>query len=202
MGAESSRNYSIDLNTGSKAWSLVVAGYSTAAAGLVVFLTINGASGIPTAATIGTAGLIVIGLLLPATGILLMRRVLDPTERAVKYGFAMQAFGLLVLLFGVLLVVVASSLSGYFLSAVLVVAASVSAIAGVALLRVHYYIAYMILGTALIFSGAGVIVASNIAFEYLISRVQNTIYVDLGATISACGCVLAAYSIFTLHSHK
>ena len=63
-------------------------------------------------------------------------------------------------------------------------------------------VAYLILGTALIFSGVGLIVGSNIAFEYLISQVENTIYVDIGATVSACGCVLAAYSFFVLHNRS
>ena len=134
-----------------------------------------------------------------------LRRGLDPTKSAARYGFAMQAFGLLGLLFGAVLVVVASSLSGYLLSAVFVVSAGVSAVAGAVLLR-RYFIsssasntrnaAYLIFGTALIFSGVGLIVASNIAFEYLISQVENTVIVDIGATVSACGCVVAAYSFF------
>ena len=123
MGANSSTNSPTDMKTASKAWGLVVAGYSTAAMALVAFLTINGASGIPTAATIGTAFLVAIGLLLPAAGMLQLRRGLGPIKRAARYGFAMQAFGLLGLLFGAVLVVVASSLSGYLLSAVFVVTA-------------------------------------------------------------------------------
>ena len=123
----------------------------------------------------------------------------------------MQAFGLLGLLFGVVLIVVTSSLSGYLVSAVFVATAGVSAIAGAVLLRRHFIsaiasntrgVAYLIFGTALIFSGVGLIVGSNIAFEYLISQVENTIYVDIGATVSACGCVLAAYSFFVLSKSK
>lgn len=178
----------------------------------MAFLTINGASGIPTAATIGTAVLVVIGLLLPAAGMLLLRRGLGAIKSAARYGFAMQALGLLGLLFGVVLVVAASSLSGYFVSAVFVVTTGVLAIAGAVLLRGHYMfasssntsraVAYLIFGTALIFSGVGLIVGSNIAFEYLISQVENTIYVDIGATVSACGCILAAYSFFALHNRS
>jgi hypothetical protein len=210
MVAISSMNSPLDVKTASKAGGLVVAGYSTAALALVAFLTINGASGIPPAATIGTAGLVAIGLLLPAAGMLQLRRGLGPIKSAARYGFAMQAFGLLGLLFGVVLVVVASSLSGYLVSAVFVVTAGVSTIAGAVLLRGHYSaiasntrgVAYLIFGTALIFSGAGLIVGSNIAFEYLISQMENTIYVDIGATVSACGCVLAAYSFFVLHDRS
>jgi hypothetical protein len=210
MRAISSTNSPPGVKTASKAWGLVVAGYSTAAVALVAFLTINGASGTPMAATIGTASLLAIGLLLPTAGMLQLRRTLGPSTRAARYGYAMQAFGLLGLLIGVVIVVVVSSLSGHLVGAVFVVAAGVSAIAGAVLLREHYIsaiasntrgVAYLILGTALIFSGAGLIVASNVALEYLISDMQNTIYVDVGATVSACGCVLAAYSFFVLHNH-
>jgi hypothetical protein len=210
MGATPSTNSPPDVMTASKAWGLVVAGYSTAAVALVAFLTINGASGIPGAATIGTAGLVVTGLLLPAAGMLQLRRGLGPIKSAARYGFAMQAFGLLGLLLGVVLVVVSSSLSGYFLGAVFVVTAGVTAFAGAVLLRGHFSaiasntraVACLITGTALIFSGAGLIVGSNIEYEYLISQVENTIFVDLGAMVSACGCVLAAYSFFVLHDRS
>jgi len=211
MGAVSSTNAPPDVKAASQARGLVVGGYSTAAVGLLAFLTINGASGTSTAATIGTALLIAIGLLLPAAGMLLLRRGLGPAKGATRYGFAMQAFGLAGLLFGVVLLVVVPSLSGYFLSAAFVVTASVLAIAGAVLLRGHYIGtvaskarggAYLILGTVLIFSGVGLIVGSDIAFEYLISQVENTINVDIGATVTACGCVLAAYSFFSLNSRS
>lgn len=39
-------------------------------------------------------------------------------------------------------------------------------------------------------------VASNMAFWYLISRLENTIYVDMGEAVSACGCVLEAYFLY------
>jgi hypothetical protein len=54
---------------------------------------------------------------------------------------------------------------------------------------------YLILGTVLIFSGAALIMASNIESFYFISSVQNTVCVD-GATVIAVGCVLGAYSFF------
>jgi len=209
MGATPSTNPPPGAETASKAWGLVVAGYSMGAVALVAFLTINGASGISAAATIGTAGLVAIGLLLPAAGLLQLRRGIDSSQRAARYGFAMQGLGLIGLLLGVVIVVATSSVSGYLVSAVLVVIAGVSAIAGAVLLRAHYISAvasntrgavYLILGTGLIFSGVGLVVASNIAFEYLISQVQETVFVDVGATVSACGCVLAAYSFFGLNS--
>jgi small basic protein len=211
MAAVSSMNSPPEVKTASKAWSLIVAGYSTAAVGLVAFLTFNGASGTPVAATIGTAGSVVIGFLLLITGMLQPRRALGPTKSAARSGFAMQAFGLLGLLLGVVLVVAVPSLSSYFLSAAFVVISAVLAIAGALFLRGHYanttqsntrIASYMILGTALIFLGAGLIVGSNIAYEYLISQVENTVYVDIGATVSACGCVLAAYSFFVSRSRS
>ena len=193
--------------TASKAWRLVVAGYSTAAVALVLFLTINGASGIPTVAIVGTALLIVIGLLLPTAGLLQSRRSLGPIKSSARHGFVMQVFGLIGLLFGVVLVAFISSLSGYFISAVLVALSSVLAIAGATLLRRHFAsnnrsAAFLIFGTALIFSGVGLIVASNIAFEYLISQLQNTVYVDIGATVSSYGCVIAAYSYLKLATKR
>jgi hypothetical protein len=208
MGA--STHPSLDVKTASNGWSLVVAGYSIVAVALVAFLTINGASGIPMAATIGTAFLVIIGFLLPTAGMLQLRKGLGQIENAARYGYAMQAVGLLFLLFGVVLVVVVSSLSGYLVSATLVAIAGASAIAGAVLLRKHYgdiasktrNAMFLILGTALIFSGVGIIVGSNIAFEYWISQVANTIYVDIGATISACGCVVAAYSFYVLHNRS
>jgi hypothetical protein len=122
----------------------------------------------------------------------------------------MQAFGLLGLLFGVVIVVAAPSFSSYIIGAVFVITASVSAIGGAILSRVHFMsvsssnnlaVWYLILGTTLIFSGVGLIVASNIGLEFFVSSVENTIYVDIGAAVSACGSVLAAYSFFSLYNH-
>jgi hypothetical protein len=135
------------------------------------------------------------------------RRGLGLIMNAARCGFALQAFGLVALLFGVALVVVDSSFVGFLLSAVFVVVAGMSAIAGAVLLRRHYASntrgpAFLIFGIALIFLGVGLIVASNIAFVYFISQLENTVYADIGATISACGCVLEAYSFFILHNHQ
>jgi len=209
METRSSMIFPSEVKTASKAWILVVAGYSMAAIALVAFLTINGGSGTPVAATLGTAGLLAIGLLLPAAGMLKLRKDLTPIKSAARYGFAMQALGLLGLFVGVVLIVAVPSLSGYLTGAVFVVPAGASAIAGAIFLRRRYIrsieskaggVAWLIIGTSLVFLGAGIIVASNLAFWYLISQVENTVYVDMGATVSACGCVLAAYSFFVLHN--
>ncbi len=211
MDAKPSTNSPSKTKASSKTWSLVVAGYSTAAVALVAFLTINGASGIPTAAIIGTVSLAAIGFMLSIAGMLRLRRGLGPIKSTARYGFAMQASGLVGLMFGVVLVVAISSLFSYLLSALFVAAAGMSAIAGAVLLRKyfngaiasnHRIFVWLIFGTVLIFSGVGFIVGSNIAYEYWISQVANTIYVDIGATVSACGFVLAAYSFFILSKSK
>jgi uncharacterized membrane protein YidH (DUF202 family) len=194
----------------SKTWFLVVAGFATEVVALVGFLTINGASGIPTAATVGTSGLVAVGLLLPAAGMLQLRKGFDPTQRAVRKGLTLQGFGLIGLFFGVVLTGVISSLASYLVSAAFVAASSALGLAGAVLLRRHYIntgapnaktVKYLILGMALVFSGVGMIVGSNIAFQYLISQVENTVYVDIGATVSACGFVLAALSFDRIGMH-
>jgi hypothetical protein len=210
VGTVSTPDPPANLTPASKAGRLVVAGYSTAAVALVAFLTINGASGIPEAATLGAAGLLVVGLLLPAAGMLWLRRRSGASEGAARFGYSAQATGLIGLLLGLVLIVVTATLSGYLIGAVFIVAAGVAALAGAVSLRRYHSAAaakaegvwWLILGTALIFAGAGVVVGSNIAFEYLISQVQNTIYVDVGATIAACGCVVAAYSFLVLRVRR
>jgi hypothetical protein len=164
MGAKSSE-IPLQAKKASKALILVVVGYSMAAVALVAFLTINGASGIPAAATIGTAASIAIGLLLPAAGMLkLWRDLARSTKRAAKYGFPLQAFGFVALFFGVVLIVALSTLTTYLISAALVTTAGVSAIAGAVLLHKHFAktnkwnlggATYLILGTVLIFLGVG-----------------------------------------------
>jgi len=195
----------------SKVWGLVVAGYSTAVAGLIAFLTINGASGTPTSAVIGTAGLLTMGLLLPAAGMLLLRRSVNSNRGAAKLGFTTLGFGLIGLYLGVVLVYFESSLSGLLVSAFLLVASSALAMVGAIFLRRLYIstggsktkgVGYLILGTALLFSGVGLIVGSKIAFFYLIPQLESIVYMDVGATVSAYGCVLAAYSFFVLHHSR
>jgi hypothetical protein len=200
------------VRTTSKVWSLIVLGYSIEFVALVAFLTINGASGIPTAATIATVILIVAGLLLPASGMLLLRRSIDPAKKAARNGLALQGFGLIGLLIGVVIAYTASALTGFFVSLLFIIMSGASALAGVIFMRRHYVsigvsnvrnIRWLVLGTVLIFSGVGLIAGSNIAFEYyVLSQVENTVFVDIGATVTAWGCVLAAYSFFVLHNRR
>ncbi len=190
-----------------KAWSLVVAGYSVGAVALVTFLTINGVSN-PTSVVIGTAGLVIVGLMLPAAGILQIARHTSPTQNLTRYGLVMQGLGLIGLLFAVVLVYFAFSLSGYIASAVLTMTSGALALGGAGLTVRHQskigaprgVLGYLVIGTAPLFWGVGLIAVSNIAYSYVISQLEKTVYIDLGATISALGCVLAAYSWFILRS--
>ena len=183
---------------------LIVAGFSVGAAGLISFLTINCVSGVPGAVITGTSALVVLGLVLPALGMLQMARSVDPTQRTARQGLEMQAMGLVGLLIGVVLIVVLSTFSGYIVGTGFVTVFGTLALIGVVFFRRYAVSAvFLALGMILVFSGVELIADSNIAaIEYWISQVQNTVYVDVGATIAACGCVLAAYSFFVIHDNK
>lgn len=190
------------------AWSEVIAGYLLATLGLVALLTINGAAGFPGAIGIGTAVLVAIGLLLPAVGMLQLRRAVNHDRRAARYGLAMQALGLIGLLFGVLPLASSSTISALFVvSAILIATSAAFALGGALLLRHHYTdigasngqgVDYLILGTTLIFFGVALILGSNLGKFFFLSEVGNTVYTDVGAAVAACGCVIAAYAFFVL----
>jgi len=120
----------------------------------------------------------------------------------------MQSLGLVGLLLGVVAILVSSSFSVWFaVSAVLIASSAALALAGAFLLRGHYAdmgesnrkgVDYLIIGTALVFFGVAVILGSNVASYFVLSDVGNTVFTDVGATISACGCVIAAYSFFAM----
>ena len=171
------------------------------ATGLIAFLTINGASGVPGAVIAGTSTLVVLGLVLPPLGMLQMARSIDPAQRRARHGLEMQAMGLLGLLIGVLLIVVISTFSGYIVGTGLVTVFGTLALIGVIFFRRYAVSAvFLALGMILVFSGVELIANSNIAaIEHWITQVQNTVYVDVGATIAACGCIIAAYSFFVIH---
>jgi hypothetical protein len=199
-------------NADTKAWRLASAGYATATLGLVAYLTINGVSGIPSAAGIGTAGLLVIGLLVAAAGMLRLRTTVNQNLRSARYGLVMQVLGLVGLLFGVAPLQASPSLSAlYVVSAVFIVASGASALAGAFLIRSHHAdigplnrrdAEFLILGTILIFSGMALILLSNVASYFFLSDVGNTVYTDVGATVAACGSVIAAYSFFVMHTRS
>ena len=199
-----------DANAQARAGRLIVAGYAAAALGLVAFLTINGMSGVSAFVEIGTTALVVIGLLLPAVGMLQLRRTVDGSRKAARDGLALQALGLVGLLLGLVPLQVSSSLSAlYGISAVVIVAAAASAVGGASLTRSHLRginaalgrgADYLILGMVLIFAGVALILGSNVASYFVLSGVGNTVYCDVGATISACGSVTAAYACFVMHA--
>jgi len=189
---------SISLRT----FRMLIAGYSLGAVGLVGLIMTNGVAGIPVVVNVSVDVLVAIGLLLIATEMLLLRTSL--IQSWTGNGFAMQGIGLFGLFIGAALVIIApSSLTACVMSIIIIVISGVITLAGVDFLGPYFFIAstryliyFLFIGTVLIFLGAGLIAASNIAYEFVISQMENTIFVDIGATISAYGCILAAYSYF------
>jgi len=195
-----------------KASNQVIAGYTVAALGLIALLTINGVSGVPTAVVIGTAVLVAIGLLLPAAGMLKLRQTVKPNRSAARYGLLLQGLGLIGLLFAVLPLAVSASLSSLFVvSAILIATSAALALRGAFLVRGHYAdigasnkrgADYLIVGSTIIFSGVAVILGSNVAKYFFLSDVGDNVFTDVGAAISACGCVIAAYSFVHLQARS
>jgi hypothetical protein len=207
MEAASSATPEPAVKISSRAVGIVVAGYAVAAGALVAFITINGASAVSPLASGATAVLLSVGLLLPTAGMLMLRRGFGKTRSLARNGLILQGFGLVILLLGIILAVTSSSLSGFFAATFLLLVSGGSVLAGTSLFRKHYAsirvsrlrgVDYLLLGMVLLLSGMGLIVASNIAYEYFLSQAGNTVYADTGATVSACGCVVAAYSFFLL----
>jgi hypothetical protein len=184
--------------TTSKSWALLVAGYSILAVAMLAFLTVNG---VPATAvgTITTAALIGLGLLLPAAGLLEVARRMDPPRGGARKGLALLSLSLIGLLIGLVVSFVAASLSGHLVSAVFIVPSGISGLAGAIFISKQATARPLVAGAALIAIGAALIPASNIAvLAYWISDMGKDIYQDAGATVAACGCVLAAYSFFVL----
>ena len=205
MGAASSGNSRPVEPLPSRALGLVAAGYSAEAAGLMALLTINNASSIPQLALAATILLIAAGLLLPTAGMLVIGIRFDKTRASARNGFLLQAFGLVALLLGVILAEGLNSLSGFIAGTSILVVSAASGLLGSIMLRRNYVgiglpgptaTNYLVLAMVLLFSGVGLIMASNIAFFYLISGAANGVNTDIGAMISAYGCVVAAYSFF------
>ena len=186
-----------------RASQLMVVGYAAATVGLLAELTTSGASGTPAAVSIGATGLIAVGILLPSAGMLQLRSAVDRDRRGARRGLAMQGLGLIGLLLGVLALQISSSVPGLFVSAAIVASAGALAIVGGVHLSNHYPdigaqrrtdVGYLVVGTALMFGGAGVILASKIGYYFVLSDVGSTVVTDAGLAISACGCVVAAYA--------
>jgi hypothetical protein len=186
--------------TTSKSWALVVAGYSVLAVAMLAYLTVNGVSA-PAAGTGGTAILLVLGLLLPAAGMLELARRMDPPQGPAGKGLVLQSLSLTGLLIGFLVSYVASSLSGRLVSGVVIVLSGIAGLVGAIFISKQARARQLVVAAALIAIGAALIPASNIAVsaDWLFD-IDKNIYEDIGATIAGCGSVVAAYSFFVLRS--
>lgn len=181
-----------------KSWTLVVAGYSILAAAMLAFLTINGVSS-TAIGTIGTAGLLGLGLVLPVVGMLEVAQRIDPSRRGARTGLALQSICLIGLLIGLVVSFFASSLTVHMVSGVFIALAGVSGLVGAILISKDVGVRPLVLGAVLIAIGAALIPASNIASQmYWVQDLQKNIYQDIGATVAACGCVVAAYLCFVI----
>ena len=186
--------------TSSKSWALVVAGYSVLAVAMLAFLTVNGVSS-TAVGTIGTAGLIVLGLLLPAGGMLELGRRMDPPQGSARKGLVLQSLSLIGLLIGFVVSFAASSLPGHLAAGVLIALSGTAGLAGAIFISKEARARQLVAGAALIAIGTALIPASNIALlaGWLLDLDKN-FYEDIGATAAACGSVVAAYSFFVLRS--
>lgn len=184
----------------SRSWNLVVIGYSVLAMAMLLFLTINGVSN-TAVGTIGTAGLLGVGLVLPVAGLLAAATRIEPFERRMRTGLALQSFCLAGLLVGLLVSFFASSLSGHELSAGFIMLAGLSGLVGAILISKETGVRQLVLGASLIALGAALIPASNIASQmYWVLDLEKNVFQDIGATVAACGCAVVAYSYFLIRT--
>ena len=211
MNSASSTNPSPVVLLPHGALGVITSGYSVEAVGLIALLTINGTSSVPLMALVATIILIVAGFLLPTAGLLALRRGLDRTHAAVRRNFLLQGAGLVVLLLGVVVAVGINSLSGFIAGTALLAVSAALALLGSIMLRSECTeiglpgpaaTNYLVLAMVLLFSGVGLIMAANIAFFYVISGAANGVDTDIGATISAYGCVVAAYSFLGFRRNR
>lgn len=197
-------------NASTIALGVVAVGFAVETIAFVVFLTINGAPNVPQSISTFTALLIAVGLLLPASGLMLLRRDgLFP--RQAKNGLALLAIGLTSLLVGVVLGVATSSLSGYLVATFILAGSTILTLLGTALLRNQFpggnssrigTMDLLFIGMVLLFLGVALVVASSILLStYDVSQVQAIVCQDVGATISAFGCVVGAYSFTSIRKN-
>jgi len=188
--------------TTSKSWALVVAGYAILTVAMLAFLTVNGVSA-TAVGTIGTAGLIGLGLLLPAAGMLELARRMDPPQGTARKGLVLQSLSLIGLLIGFVVSFVASSFSGHLAAGVVIVLSGIAGLVGAIFISKQARARQLVVAAALIAIGAALIPASNIALlaGWLLD-IDKNIYQDIGATIAGCGSVVTAYSFFVLRSRS
>jgi uncharacterized membrane protein YidH (DUF202 family) len=128
-----------------KLMSLVASGYAIAAFGFAAYLTTNGTSnGISEVLSIVAASLIGAGFLLSAGGMFLFRKGLENTQVETRRSLFLQGLGIIILLVGVVLVAVLSSLSGYLIGVILLLASGAPTLAGVILLRKNFVSTYQV----------------------------------------------------------
>lgn len=188
------------------AWNLMVVGYTAATVGLLADLTTSGASETPAAVSIGTTALIGIGILLATAGMMQLRGAVARNRRSARRGLAMQSLGLIGLLLGALALQIPAIPALLVSAGVVGIAGTLATVGGFRLRNHHSDIGapsrsdagYLALGTALLFIGVGVILASEIGFYFVLSDVTSAVITDAGLGVSACGCVLAAYSSFVI----
>ena len=148
----------------SRSWNLAVIGYSTLAAAMLAFITINGESS-TAVGTIGTAGLLGLGLVLPAAGMLELATRIDPSYRRMRTGLALQGVCAAGLLLGLLVSFFASSLPGHMASAAFIAFAGTAGLVAAILISKEAGVPQLVVGAALIAIGAALIPASNIASQ-------------------------------------
>jgi hypothetical protein len=178
-------------------------GYSVAALALVTFLTINGQPNVSQSASIATILLIAIGFLTPAIGLILLTRGPRVLKTRAKSGLLLQGIGLISLFFGIVIAVVTVSFTGFLVAAVVLTFSSSTGLLGATFFKRYYrsasplsskVIDFNLLGLTLLFLGVALILGSQIVYSlYYFSPVWNIVYQDIGASVSACGCVLLAY---------
>ncbi|HKW04622.1 MAG TPA: hypothetical protein VJN71_04920, partial [Nitrososphaerales archaeon] len=173
---------------------ILITGFALTGIVFLLFITINGASGIPAIVPILTAVLLAVGLGGSAAGFILLRSTHTLRGRTRK-GSLMQAIGLVGLFFGVIVAASSNLIGPFLISAVVLVPSTALAITGSVLeiekspeshARQGPNSYLLLVGMILLFFGTALIVAFNIfALTYYLSNVQAIIFENIGATISA-----------------
>ena len=187
--------------------TLPVVGFAVATLAFMLFLTINGASGVTEADSELTVVLVVFGLFAPAAGMFRLSRNSIFSGR-MRRGLVLEGIGLASLFFGILLAVATSSLTGFLTSVVVLSGSALSTLAGAVMLRATLAKTRSpqrgsanlhLVGLVLLLSGTAIIVAFNIfSVTYYVSNLGAIIYEDIGATVSAYGAALGSYSFLRL----
>lgn len=212
MGSRPAQELQGMISLSTRLLALTVIGYSVAAIALVTFLTINGQPNIPQSTSIATLVLIAIGFLTPAIGMALLTRRLRVPQTRAKSGLLLQGIGLTSLFFGVVIAEATASFTGFLVAAAVLAVSGSTGLTGAAFFKRHYRSVssfssrnaeFLLLGLILLFLGVALILGSEIVYSlYYFSPVSNIVYQDIGATVSALGCVLSAYAFNGLRDYS